>query len=84
MQLANMKALVDARHLQSALPLQPNKRVKVPLMLHVAQVAASPTHALPLHVCYVLQTDSFTINELAFRCRWDHTQEWRMLIYVYT
>ncbi len=46
MQLANVKAIVDERHLQSALPLLHSGRVKVPLMLHVSQVMIlQHTHA---------------------------------------
>ena len=48
MQLANVKAIVDQRHLQSALPLLQSGRVKVPLMLHVSQVRVlQHNHACP-------------------------------------
>ena len=60
MQLANVKALVDARHLQSALPLLQIGRVKVPLMLHVAQVIVLNhscfAPAAEVHAGCVLQT----------------------------
>ena len=80
MQLANVKAIVDERHLQSALPLLHSGRVKVPLMLHVAQVTVlQRTHACPgscslfqalfklhLHTAYpVMQVASYTGAENA-------------------
>lgn len=90
LQLTNLKALVDERHLQSALPLLQKGRVKVPMMLHVAQVTAvkHSNSCLPKQQMYMQvecgRVFCLTSSQLALRCRWQHTQGWSMPVCMYT
>lgn len=48
LQVANVKAIADERHLHAALPLGQNGRVRVPLLLYATQACSSAVPGLAL------------------------------------